>query len=372
MGADTSTLIVYPTYRQSIELIHRLWYNGHPEVPAMNRIINRSFRILLIGFLSPFFYPVNQVVKHGTLIIALPTKVGLVVCGDKRQHNEDNGTDDDTALKVRHLDNRTIYIASGLAYRQFSSSTGVLTIANTFNLFQIIETWYSSHNTDSLFVNQSVVSSQNLLSTQVWLFNPWEDLKRNLELQLSMTKDFLHFDSDKSFFEILFFRVTPNGDLVARGVVHTNDIISSVQYGEVTSIDLSKGDPICLGSPEVYNELKSGSREDFNDLRINPYLKPFLEKIRPRQEVTPSEALAFEHTLIDATSERGQKLNSNVHVSKECNCALLSYAGQFNWISTDDYPYPSVEWPKSPPSSNQKQTHPVRKQRLNKSSKSNE
>jgi hypothetical protein len=87
--------------------------------------------------------------------------------------------------------------------------------------------------------------------------------------------------------------------------------------------------------------LKDKGREGFDDLRANPYLKPFLDRSQPQNEVTPDEALAFERTLIKATSERGPKLSDNIHVSKECDCALLSFAEGFKWISNRDYLYPT-------------------------------
>ncbi|MGH9822949.1 MAG: hypothetical protein ACREDR_06830, partial [Blastocatellia bacterium] len=55
------------------------------------------------------------------------------------------------------------------------------------------------------------------------------------------------------------------------------------------------------------------------------------------------EAMAFAKALIEATSERGPSLNPEIHVSKSCDCAILTPAAGFKWISDRDYPPPAIQ-----------------------------
>lgn len=318
----------------------------------MMKILKRLTLVLLFFILVLELPTIKResIAQSGTLIVVIPTREGLVICGDKRSHNEENGTISDTTIKVRRLDDSTVYLATGIVYRSHLGS-----FLGNFDLFAIVESWYQSHATTNLFSTETRVQEPPLSGLRFTINpNPWEDLKRQLENKLSSSRGYQFLNQTNSFFEILFLRINDTGEPVARGVVHPNGLFSSVLYGEPDNIDLKKAEPILLGSREVYIELKEGNSEVFNDLRANPFLKPFLGNWRLREEVTPNEALAFEHTIIEATNERGQKLNDKIHVSKECNCALLSYKMGFKWISTEDYPPPVIEPPKPQVKSNMK------------------
>src|SRR5437764_438991 len=71
----------------------------------------------------------SSVASHGTLIVAIPTQEGLVICADRRVHTKTGDRDD--VLKIRQLDSRSIYAASGLLY--------VTTDQELFNLNKSIE-----------------------------------------------------------------------------------------------------------------------------------------------------------------------------------------------------------------------------------------
>jgi hypothetical protein len=150
------------------------------------------------------------------------------------------------------------------------------------------------------------------------------------------------------FFEVRFLYVTA-GQLKQQALICKldADALGNVRSWKImggnTADDLSLAKPLFSGSPELYLELTTGKDPKFDDLRSNPYIKPFLSSPRPRDQVTANEALAFSHAIIEATSKRGQEINTDIHVSESCNCGLLDYDGGFRWISADDYPPPKIQ-----------------------------
>jgi hypothetical protein len=48
----------------------------------------------------------------GTLVVAVPVTEGLVACSDKRLFNDQTGTFDDNFVKIREVDNNTLFVAT--------------------------------------------------------------------------------------------------------------------------------------------------------------------------------------------------------------------------------------------------------------------
>ena len=137
-------------------------------------------------------------------------------------------------------------------------------------------------------------------------------------------------------FEVRFFYLDSSNELQQEVIFATYDAVSNlVTGGRVTYLpgpdDLHTAKPILSGSPEVYLEVLNGTRKDFDDLRRNPVIRPFLAS-RPRAQVTSAEAMVFAKALIKATSQRGPSLNPDIHVSEACDCAILSFDHGFKWI----------------------------------------
>lgn len=49
---------------------------------------------------------------RGTLVVAVPVREGLVACADKRLFNSDAGTFTDDNIKIRKVDDRTLFVAT--------------------------------------------------------------------------------------------------------------------------------------------------------------------------------------------------------------------------------------------------------------------
>ena len=80
--------------------------------------------ILLLLFLTAcaLASDVRAQALHGTLVVAVPARDGLVVCSDKRLSNLDAGTVEDTFVKIRKVDRRTLFVATNtIAFRDRSS-----------------------------------------------------------------------------------------------------------------------------------------------------------------------------------------------------------------------------------------------------------
>ena len=49
---------------------------------------------------------------RGTLVVAVPVREGLVVCADKRLYNNDTGTFTDGNVKIRKVDDHSLFVAT--------------------------------------------------------------------------------------------------------------------------------------------------------------------------------------------------------------------------------------------------------------------
>ncbi|MGH9825279.1 MAG: hypothetical protein ACREDR_18775, partial [Blastocatellia bacterium] len=69
--------------------------------------------------------------SHGTLIVAIPTKDGLLVCADRRVHNDDG--DRDNVTKIRPVNSNAFYAASGIVEAKNPQHQRV------FDLFSVLD-----------------------------------------------------------------------------------------------------------------------------------------------------------------------------------------------------------------------------------------
>jgi hypothetical protein len=185
----------------------------------------------------------------------------------------------------------------------------------------------------------------NSLGSLVWP-NLARQLVRNLGWLVGTDVRNLPRNPSNELFEIRFFYLDPNNKLNEEIIVCTYDTlgntITQLKVTYLTGVDdLNSAKPLLSGSPEVYNEISAGSREDFSDLRADPVMTSFLSP-RPRDEVSTGEALAFARALIRVTSQRGPRINRDIRVSETCDCGLLRFDTGFDWIPEKGDPIPST------------------------------
>jgi hypothetical protein len=270
---------------------------------------------------------------QGSLIVAVPTSQGVVACSDQRRHNYRTGTDRDDQVKIHQIGRNAFYAVAGV-FRCDECTSTVLGVTTSFDLYQVVDTFFHGKDTADLEAY-------------------WEPLKRHISDSLreageglSLLVTALPKRRENTLFEMMVMYLDRTGSLKSELYKCTyadpgsSDFSMTVVYGPATNVDLSKAQPIILGDSQVYAELRTGTKLEFKYVRQSDVVKPFLSDFRPRGQVSPNEALAFEYALIEATAQGGYLVAKDIHVSKTCNCALLGFQSGFRWISQDDFPAP--------------------------------
>src|SRR5215831_469292 len=270
---------------------------------------------------------------QGSIFVAVPTSQGLVACSDQRRHNYRTGTDRDDQVKIHPIGRNAFYAVAGV-FRCDECTSTVLGVTTTYDLYEVVDTFFHGKDTADLDAY-------------------WEPLKRKIADSLKEAGPGLNVlaatlprKQDRTLFEMIVMYIDRAGSLKSELYKCTyvnpgsSDFSLTVVYGPLSNVDLNKAQPIILGDGQVYAELKTGNRLEFKYVRQSGVVKPFLSDYRPRSQVNPNQALAFEYALIEATAQGGYLVAKDIHVSKTCNCALLGFQGGFRWISQDDFPPP--------------------------------
>ena len=292
------------------------------------------FTILGILLMYPAWGPSSPPSAwHGSIVVAVPTSQGVVACSDQRRHNYTTGADRDDQVKIHPIGRKALYAVAGVS-RCDECQSSVLGVTTSFDIYTVVDSFFRGKETADLEFY-------------------WEALKSKIADSLteaapglSVLASTLPRTRDNTLFEMIVIYLDHTGNFKSEiyKCTYVNQgsgrFSMTVVYGPPANLDLNMAQPIIIGDRQVYVELKSGTKLEFKYVRQSDDVKPFLSDYRPRSEVTPNEALAFEYALIDATAQGGYLVDKNIHVSKTCNCALLGFKDGFRWISQDDFPPP--------------------------------
>lgn len=316
-------------------------------------------------------------ISHGTLIVAVPTRDGLIICADKRLHS-DNKPDNDDYIKlistyrifaaaglVDYTVHETIYPMTSLyltpAYNfpplVFPSTTppslSLVPMAlpsittelpkteplrvidvSKFNLNQSIEMYYRNPSGDSLFkINRDGTIAFQKNDTQPTL----EGLVNKLVRELASIQSDL--SREKRLPDLLIethvFYVTTNDELKQEVIFALSKKDSfgklydiELKYGTLDGKEFSIGKPIVWGSPDLYVALLDPKKKEFDKLRKTTAIKLFLAP-KPVAQTKSRDALLFARTLIRETARLDHKLYPDIFVSEACDCGLLNPAEGF-------------------------------------------
>jgi hypothetical protein len=90
--------------------------------------------------------------------------------------------------------------------------------------------------------------------------------------------------------------------------------------------------PLVLETPDLLLELQNGHDERFAPLRSDKIMKPFLLTNVRMKSISFREAVVFGEKVIYLTNKYASQLNANIHVSSNCDCAILDYQKRFKWL----------------------------------------
>lgn len=243
---------------------------------------------------------------RGTLVVAVPARDGLVVCSDKRLFNADAGTYTDNNVKIRKVDNYTLFVAT-----------------NTIGFYD----QKARKMAFDAFAVTSGYATQNKFSPDTKF---WEGLKREISNQLRSyfaARPYAEWPaSDRRnanlLFNLIFYTVRDN-----RAWSHS----IKVYYEKARTPVIQVSGPI---TEEVKTTKLSGKgREVMTFLARNPIVAgdPAVQKFDESrfsvQTTTESDAVEFARKLIRLTSSGVPQAN----VSPSSDCAMVDHTTGFRW-----------------------------------------
>jgi hypothetical protein len=275
---------------------------------ALGTIRNRGkliITIVMVLFAVNVFAQSQRV--SGTLVVAVPTKDGLVACSDKRAFNHGTQTFNDDLVKIHKVNSRTLFVATNTV-GFLDPRTGKV----AFDVFGITSTYLARRE----FVPERQF---------------WEGLKSEIRKQL------LAFLATQSF------KDQPETD-IANNRLLFNLIFYSISNGGARSYSFrvfyeKSRSPVVyipdVVSEEVRTPKLSGKGKDVMDylareplLGRDPSIFRFDQRNFDIQKTSAADAVTFARRLFVLANVGVPQAN----VSAAHDCALLSYQTGFKWI----------------------------------------
>lgn len=276
------------------------------------RTRSKSFaRACLVSILALGFTAAQAGVAQdirGTLVVAVPVSQGLVVCADKRLYNTEAGTFTDNNVKIRKVDNNSLFVATntiGFYDRQ--------TRTMAFDAFEIATNYVA----------------KNKYSTGKPF---WNGLKKEIN------------DHLRAYFAKRKFAEWPESDRANNHLLF-NLVFYSVRDGRAFSQTLrvfyeKKQTPVIYIPDPVSEQVRTPKltgkgREVMAFLARNPTaasdpaIQRFDETRFDPRNTTQADAVEFSRKLFQLTSTGAPQAN----VSPTFDCALLDHAAGFKFIT---------------------------------------
>jgi hypothetical protein len=261
--------------------------------------------------------------EHGTLVVAVATSRGLVVCADKRTYDRVRG-DLDSKLKIIQVRPSTIVTATGNPTFYDILRDGSLRLA--FSAEEV---------TRQYFLKEGFREDDEFWRNLAYALNTEFEGYLNAR-PFSLWPETV-VSNDNALFVIGVFHLDkatgPRAIYIRFSYSKSMPPIITIRRFRESMASFSTVKPIMLGNLAVYNEMVSGVDKRFADMRSDKLLTHFLKAQPHVKTVTVNSGLAFARKFIKLTSERtGWIENTNFHVGPTTDCALLSTAGTFQWM----------------------------------------
>jgi hypothetical protein len=261
--------------------------------------------------------------EHGTLVVAVATNRGLVVCADKRTYDRVRG-DLDSKRKIIQVPPSTIVTATGNPTFYDILRDGSLRLA--FSAEEV---------TRQYFLKEGFREDDEFWRNLAYALN--SEFERYLNARPFRLWPETVDSDDNALFVIGVFHVDkatgPRALYIRFSYKKSMPPIITIRRFREPLASFSSVKPIMLGNLAVYQEIVSGVDKRFADMRSDKLLAHFLKAQPHVKTVTVNSGLAFARKFIKLTSERtGWIENTDFHVGPTTDCALLSTAGMFKWM----------------------------------------
>lgn len=265
---------------------------------------------------------------RGTLVVALATKQGLLVCADRRTYDPVRGDLDDTE-KITQIGNRAAFASTGIPtfYKLLTNSlTQQTTLVPGFLADSVAQSFFQKNGfTDSEtswqgLARELVQSFESFLRSTPYKF--WPETGN---------------PPDNALFQLGVFFLDEDGRAHASYVRFTyiKSPVPVINVFKSVEPDASfiRVRPIALGNIAVFTELREGVDKRFDDVRREHLLKRFMREGPEVKQVSLTDAERFARRVIRLTSERTHLLESSTfHVGPTTDVALLDPKKGFRWV----------------------------------------
>lgn len=258
--------------------------------------------------------------RRSTLVVALPSAKGLVICADKRSHDALRGVQDNDT-KITPIGKRALFVSTGAPILLRKSDLSV-----TFSADAVVKRFFERHN--------FIVSDDQ-----------WPDLARSLAgafdayLASKKFEDWPPAASDPLFQVPIFYLDAENRirlvvfKLSYMRIPPPDTTVRLEQYPENHFKALN---PFAFGDVAVLDELTSGADPRFDHIRRDPAFRRYIRSSVPVSHVSVRHAVEFASGQIRLTNELTPLIpGATGHVSRNCDCAILAHRTGFRWIWRD-------------------------------------
>ena len=250
---------------------------------------------------------------HGTLVVAVPVREGLVACSDKRLFNSDAGTYTDTFVKIRKASANALFVATNIVgfYDQHTKTMA-------FNATDITANYVAKHN---------ITDGRPF----------WDGLKKEIGDQLRRylaERKFADWpESEKEngnlLFNLVFYTVAPN---------NIRSYTIKVYYEKAETPVIYVSDPVGeqVRTPKLSGKGRELMRYLPGDptLANDPAILRFDESRFNAQQTSVADAVDFARKLFAFTNA----VVPQAQVSATYDCSLLSYQNGFEWLGSSGKP----------------------------------
>jgi hypothetical protein len=247
--------------------------------------------------------------RGGTLILAIPVREGLVLCGD-RLISDNAGVRVAEETKIRPIGTKGAFVLTGTVGLDLSTTPRTV----LFDANELTEKYLKGRDIDKV---------------------DWDDYCRVLGDAFKNALERVPFDQwppsrrgTESVFQVLVFYVDAQHDLQGRYVrleyLKQQPPQIDLSFQVMVKEQFDRALPIPIGNQKVYKELKAGHSPDFDDLRRSAIVQRFIKGTEPSAQATSDDAIKFSRIIIEATSTEAKLLPGRAEpVGPDCDCFVL-------------------------------------------------
>jgi hypothetical protein len=217
--------------------------------------------------------------SHGTLVIPIETKEGIVMCTDRREYNRQRGASDNQD-KMFKISPTSVFSISGNRAILHPGDLRIL-----YDVPEVVTRYLGQHSDKTIEGN-------------------WEDLKYELAASYVryLTNGGPVWSAEPTFDNWLYILTFIYLDSDQK--IRVRRIGARLNSSSISVSDVSAPISELFGQTEVVLELKDGHNPRFDDVRYLPIVRAFLSGGKTPSTTSVSDALSFSKILIQTTSRR--------------------------------------------------------------------